>query len=63
MAGYTGDTDLHNAGAMFLVDQQCWSKITYTFGLLGPEIMLFAQQDPMLGVHMPDLEPVKVHVH
>ena len=30
---------------MRLVSQQCWSKITYIFGLIGPEIAFFCKQD------------------
>lgn len=45
-----------------LVSQQCWSKITYFFGLHGPEIMFFCQQDPLTKQYMPDLNPVKLGV-
>ena len=63
IAGYGGPTDMHDAGAMVLVDQTCWFKLTYVFGLLGPEIMLHAALEKMLGAYIPDLEPIKVHVH
>ena len=49
--------------AAVLVDLQCWSKITYLFGFTGPEIMFFCLHDPMVNEYLPDLEPIKVHVH
>lgn len=45
-----------------LVNQQCWSKITYFFGQKGPEIMFFCKQDPITKQFMPDLEPVKIYL-
>jgi hypothetical protein len=48
--------------AIKLINQQCWSKITYIFGQKGPEIMFFCKQDPITKQFMPDLEPVKIYL-
>ena len=29
---------------MKLIDLKCWCKITYTYGVIGPEIMFFCQE-------------------
>ena len=46
-----------------LISDNCWRKITYTFGQLGPEIMFFCNKDPQMdNAYVPDLEPVKVGI-
>ena len=44
---------------MKLIDQACWNKITYNYGVIGPEIMFFCQQQDFLSnFMMPDLDPI-----
>ena len=46
-----------------LISDNCWRKITYTFGQIGPEIMFFCNKDPQMdNAYVPDLEPVKVGI-
>lgn len=49
--------------AMKLVDTKCWHKITYIFGVMGPEIMFFCQENSVISsFQSPDLDPIKVSI-
>lgn len=54
--------DWENDPEIRLISDNCWRKITYTFGQLGPEIMFFCNRDPQLDCYVPDLEPVKIGI-
>ena len=56
-----GQFDLTD-NTVILVGQQCWSKITYLYGLIGPEVMFFCNKDPITKKWMPDLEQTTVKV-
>lgn len=48
---------------MKLVDQKCWCKITYIYGVIGPEIMFFCQDHAMMSSQqLPDLDPISVSI-
>ena len=34
---------------MKLIDQKCWFKITYYYGVIGPEIMFFCEEKCMIS--------------
>ena len=52
--------DQREALSIKLINQACWSKITYNFGQIGPEIMFFCRQDKIRKEFIPDLEPIKI---
>ena len=58
----TDTNDWENDPEIRLISDNCWRKITYTFGQLGPEIMFFCNRDPQLDCYVPDLEPVKIGI-
>ena len=42
-----------------LIDYKAWCKITYYFGVIGPEILFFCQENGIINqFQMPDLEPI-----
>jgi len=45
---------------MRLIDQTCWNKITYIFGLIGPEICFFCHEDQITQALLPDLDPFTI---
>ena len=49
---------------MKLIDLKCWHKITYIYGLIGPEIMFFCQEKSSMvsALQMPDLDPITISV-
>ena len=48
---------------MKLIDFKCWSKITYYYGVIGPEIMFFCESKSMMShFQVPDLDPIKVSI-
>lgn len=57
-----GNQSTDQAQEIVLVSQQCWSKITYFYGQVGPDIMFFCTQDPITKTQVPDLEPIRVSV-
>ena len=48
---------------MKLINLNAWSKITYTYGVIGPEIMFFCQDNNIVSnFKMPDLDPITISV-
>ena len=58
----TNDWEKEEDVEIRLISDNCWRKITYVFGQLGPEIMFFCHKDQHLDAYVPDLEPVKVGI-
>jgi hypothetical protein len=45
-----------------LVSEECWRKITFNFGQVGPEIDFFCKRDMLTNQLMPDLDPIKINL-
>lgn len=46
-----------------LIDYKAWCKITYNFGIIGPEILFFCQENGIINhFQMPDLEPISISI-